>query len=130
MEAIRIGRVSAVDAKKGMVNVTYEDNEDEATDYLPYLTFASEYKMPKVKDMVMVAHLSNSSGTVSAVVIGGFWNKANVPQVDDGTVWKKFLSDEAYMEFDGTTMRICAPKILLTCSNGTFDVNAFLKGSG
>lgn len=128
MDEIRIGRVTAVDKKHGMVSVSYPDEGDATTGFLPYLTYASEYKLPKVKDIVLVAHLSN--GTSSAVVIGGFWNKENVPDVGESTGWKKFISENSYLEFDlkSQTLRIHAPNIILSCADGTFNLNEWIKG--
>lgn len=128
MEIIRVGYVSAVDRKKGMVSVTYTDKDKSTTEYLPYLTFGSEYKMPDIKDMVLVAHLSN--GMASAVVIGGFWNKTNIPKVEDSTGWKKFISKDAYMDYDKdtNTLKIHAPRLVLSCQNGSLCLNDFLEG--
>ena len=128
MEVIRIGYVSAVDRKKGMVSVTYTDKDKSTTDYLPYLSFGKEYKMPDIKDMVLIAHLSN--GMASAVVIGGFWNKSNKPEITDSTGWKKFISKNAYMDYnkDTNTLTIHAPRVVLSCRDGTLCLNDFLKG--
>lgn len=130
MDGIRIGHVTAVDKKHGMVCVSYQDKDYATTGFLPYLTYASEYKMPKVNDMVLVAHLSN--GMASEVVIGGFWNKGNVPDVKDSTGWKKFISESSYLEFDveSNTLRIHAPNIVFSCSDGTVNLNQWIKGGG
>lgn len=128
MDIMRVGYVSSVDKKKGMVSVTYSGKDTSTTELLPYLTFGGEYKLPKIKDMVLVAHLSN--GVASAVVIGGFWNKSNKPDIKDTTVWKKFISEGAYMEFEKNTLTIHAPRLVLSCQDGTFCLNDFLNDRG
>ena len=58
---IRVGRVSAVNYDKGMIRVTYRDKDDSVTGEFPMLTNNDEYRMPKVGQDVLVAHLSNGS---------------------------------------------------------------------
>lgn len=88
---LRIGKISSIDYKYGMVRVAYQDEEDSATALLPYLKFNGEYTMPKVGEMVLVAHLANGSG--SGVVLGGFWNKGNVPAISGANVFYKDILD-------------------------------------
>ena len=40
-DIVKIGRVSSIDYKTGMIQVLYEDlsDEDDVSDYLPYMTF-------------------------------------------------------------------------------------------
>ena len=50
MADIRIGKVSKIDYKSGMVKVVYEDRDDAVTDLMPVLTFNAEYKMPQLEE--------------------------------------------------------------------------------
>lgn len=58
---IRIGRVSSINYETGMARVTYRDKDETVTTEFPMLNFNDEYRMPKVGQDVMVAHLSNGS---------------------------------------------------------------------
>ena len=55
-DSIRFGKVSNINYKTGCMEVTYEDREDSVTDMIPMLANAG-YKMPKVGDTVVVAHI-------------------------------------------------------------------------
>ena len=88
---IRVGKVSSVDYETGMVRVVYKDKDDTVTAYLPYASINNEYKMPKVGEAVLVAHLSN--GSSRGVVVGGYWNSANKPPESGKDIYRKDLSD-------------------------------------
>lgn len=95
---IRIGRVSTVNAEKGMISVTYPDLDDSTTDEFPVFSFTDEYKMPNVGQEVLVLHLSN--GQSAGIVLGRYWNESNVPPVKSG--FRKELGStfgEAYIEY-------------------------------
>lgn len=72
---IRIGRISSINYPKGTARVVYEDKDRCVTFELPFLAW--EYWMPRVKDQVVVAHLSN--GTVAGVILGPVWNDGHRP---------------------------------------------------
>ena len=95
MEVIRIGRVSSIDYKKGMVSVYYEDKTASVTALLPMLS-NGEYKMPGIGELVLVAHLSN--GTTQGIVIGTIWNDEQVPKVNGAGEYIKSLSGETYIK--------------------------------
>ena len=125
-DLIRIGNVSAVDPKTGMVAVTYEDNDDDTTGFMPFFAAGDEYKKPDVGEMVLVAHLS--SGTTKGIVIGKIWNKANVPEKRNG--WHKKIADDAFMSYTDKELHIRAPDIVLECDEGTFRLGSFLRREG
>lgn len=74
---IRVGKVSKINYEKGMIRVTYPDLDDSVTAEIPAFSFTDEYKMPKVGQEVLVLHLSN--GQAAGILMGKYWNKANVP---------------------------------------------------
>ena len=74
---LRIGKVSTVNYKTGMVSVIYEEESNAVTAKMPCLSFNGEYKMPKVDDYVAVAYLSNGSSI--GLILGSFWNETNKP---------------------------------------------------
>ena len=91
MNSIRFGRVSSVNYQKGMISVTYADQEDGASVELPYFSFNGEYKMPKKEQMVLVLHLTN--GSAAGIVLGTFWNANNVPKESGENAFWKELCD-------------------------------------
>ncbi len=112
----RTGKVSSVDYENGMIQVVYPDKNNAVTANLPYANFGNEYNMPKIGEQVLVAHLSN--GTSRGVVIGGMWNKKNIPKESGKDLYRKELSHmpgAAYIRFndkDGEYL-IRAPSILM-----------------
>ena len=112
----RTGKVSSIDYENGMIQVVYPDKNNAVTTKLPYANFGNEYNMPKIGEQVLVAHLSN--GTSRGVVIGGMWNKKNIPKESGKEIYRKELSKTpgaAYIRFndeDGEYL-IRAPVILM-----------------
>lgn len=106
---IRIGTVSSVDTKTGMVSVIYEDRDGEVTGLLPYATFNDEYKLPKIGAKVIVLHLSN--GKEMGIVLGTFWNEANIGK--KGGAYHKDIGEDAYLDYDNKTLIIAAKHIHL-----------------
>lgn len=73
----RVGYISSIDEKTGMVRVTYQDMDRSVTAEIPYFNHNGEYLMPKVNDLVIVVHMSNDPSM--AVALGTFWNLENLP---------------------------------------------------
>ncbi len=99
---IRLGKVSSVNYKKGMISVTYPDLDDSVTDDLPVFSLTDEYKMPPVGAEVLVLHLSN--GCTAGVVMGRYWNEDNKPPISGKGVFRKELGEsfgEAYIQYKG-----------------------------
>ena len=97
---IRVGNVSNVDYKKGMIEATYPDLDDSVTDAFPVFSFTDEYKMPKVGDEILVLHLSN--GESAGIVLGRYWNEDNEPPAYGKNVFRKELGEtfgEAYIQY-------------------------------
>ena len=109
---IRIGRVSSVNAAKGMICVTYPDLDNSVTGEFPVFSFTDEYKMPSVGAEVLVLHLSN--GQSAGIVLGRYWNGSNTPPVSSG--FRKEMGDafgEAYLQYGDGVLTIHADKIVL-----------------
>lgn len=97
---VRIGKVSSIDYKNGMISVTYPDLDDSVTDELPVFSMTDEYKMPQIGAEVLVLHLSN--GCTAGVVMGRYWNEANKPPISGKDVFRKELGTafgEAYIQY-------------------------------
>lgn len=114
LEVNRIGVVSSIDKKTGMVSVIYEDC-GETTELLPYASFNDEYKPPEIGTKVMI--LQNSEG---GIALGGFWNEEN-PAPDFTGTYRKKLGKNAYFEYDDETktLTVVADYIKIKTVNGT-----------
>lgn len=98
---IRTGKVSSIDYEKGMIRITYPDKDDSVTMDFATLNYNDEYRMPKVGQQVVVAHLSN--GSSRGVILGKIWNKQNLPKESGENLFRKDLSrkkDAAYIRYD------------------------------
>lgn len=98
---IRVGRVSSVNYETGMARVTYRDKDETVTTEFPMLNFNDEYRMPKVGQDVMVAHLSN--GSSRGVIMGTIWNQKYAPLETGAELYRKDFSrkkDAAYVRYD------------------------------
>lgn len=109
----RIGTVSSVDEKTGMVSVVYEDRDGEVTELLPYATFNDEYKPPQLGAKVIVLHLSN--GGEMGIVLGTYWNKYNAAE-NPGTYHKE-LGGGAYINYKEGILSFVAEHIRLVAAD-------------
>jgi phage baseplate assembly protein gpV len=101
---IRIGQVSSIDYKKGLIKVLFQDRDETVTDELPILTFNDEYKMPEIGAYVVTLHLSN--GAEAGYVLGTFWDGSNLPAKGQKGIYRKELANEqgkAFFEYDKDT---------------------------
>ena len=103
----RIGTVSSVDPKTGMVSVLYEDRDGEVTELLPYATFNDEYKLPQLGAKVIVLHLSN--GSEMGIVLGTYWNERNA--AGNPGAYHKNIGDGAYFDYDKSVLAVVAGHI-------------------
>lgn len=113
-DVIRIGEVSAIDYKKGMVSVIYEDQDKSVTDMFPCLSLDDEYKMPSVGDDVVVLHFPN--GMNAGICLGKYWNEDNRSAETGKNVFRKELgrqAGEAYIQYKNKTITIKADTIVL-----------------
>ncbi|MDO4285168.1 MAG: hypothetical protein Q4C60_07500 [Eubacteriales bacterium] len=102
--AIRKGKISSINYETGMVRVTYSDRGDAVTAEIPMVNNGEEYRMPKIGQDVLVAHLSN--GSSRAVVLGTIWNQKEHPYEYGEGVYRKDLSNKrgvAYIKYDDAT---------------------------
>lgn len=119
---IRIGKVSSIDYKNGMIRATYIDMDDDVTDDFPVFSMTGEYLMPEVGDEVLVLHLSN--GSSAGIVMGRYWNEDNQPKKYGKGVFRKELAHaegEAYLQYlhSGKQAELHADKIVFSCAAGS-----------
>ena len=108
---IRVGNVSSIKYKKGLIEVTYPDLDDSVTDALPVFSFTGEYKMPQIGDEVLVVHLSN--GETAGIVLGKFWGGDHKPPAYGKNVFRKELGDtngEAYIQYKDSKLTFKSPE--------------------
>lgn len=119
---VRMGRVSSIDYENGMVSVTYPDLDDSTTDLFPVFSMADEYKMPGIGQDVLVLHLS--SGQVSGIVMGKYWNEDNAPTMSGKGKYRKELGElpgEAYIQYE-------AGNITFHDQSGTVTLGGIIAG--
>lgn len=92
MDDIRIGYISSLSETRGMVRVTYPDRDRAVTAEIPYFNHNGEYFMPRINDMVLVAHVSNDQSM--AIALGTFWNREDMPKVSGINCVNKPLDHE------------------------------------
>lgn len=120
MGEMRIGKVSSINYKTGMMRVTYTDKNKSVTRELPMLNYGSQYHMPEIGQSVAVAHLSN--GSSRGVVLGTIWNKNNLPAEGKKGICRQEFSKttgaaiQQYTEDTGK-MVIMAPNINVIGNN-------------
>lgn len=98
-QTVRLGLVSSVNYKTGMIKVTYPEYDNSVTDSFPCFALGDEYKMPGIGEEVLVLHLSN--GSEAGIVMGKYWNVDNRPPAYGKGIFHKELGaafGEAYME--------------------------------
>lgn len=121
---IRVGKVSSVNYKTGMVRVAYHDRDDEVTRELPMLANGT-YEMPKVGDQVYVQHLSN--GTEAGVVLGRAWSQANGPAESGAGLWRKDFRDGSYIRYAAGVLTVKAQKVVI---EGDLEVQGEILATG
>lgn len=130
-DCFRIGIISKIDYKSGMVAVAYLDRDDAVTDLIPYLQMGGEYHMPKLEQRVAVMHLS--TGPEIAVAFGPFWESSTPPPVYGKDVYHKELSHDtgsAFIHHDPETgtLTIKASGIKLVTDDGEVDISGLISG--
>ena len=101
MGDLRVGRVTSVDYESGTVSVLYRDRDNQEIDGIPILSMNNEYLMPKINDMVLVAHLSNKNAV--GIMLGKFYNDSNPPAVHGKNIYHKEYTNtvgKAYTHYD------------------------------
>lgn len=106
---IRIGKISAVHYDTGAADVLFEDDDDNVMVWLPIVS--SEYQMPRVGSMVLVAFEKNNQG----FIIGQYYGKSCIPEKTGKDVFFKRLSPNSFVYYDPETdiLEISAGKVVI-----------------
>lgn len=114
-DLIRIGRISSVNYKDGTAKVVYNDKDDMVTGELPLL--ASEYKMPKADDLVLVLHLKKSRS--KGVIIGQIYSDQLRPKINGKDKYFKSLTEKVALTVENGKLTIEADDIVFSSTDGT-----------
>ena len=97
MESIvRIGKVTAIDYKKGMASVNYTDKNNAQSLAFPLLN--SAYDMPELGDTVVVLLLPNS--TTKGFILGSPWSSVKQPEKGGNGIFYKEFPGGAYVKYN------------------------------
>lgn len=124
--SMRIGKISSINDKNGMVRVVCPSHDNSPTAEMPLLS--TEYFMPEVGDQVLVAHLSN--GTAVGVVLGRPWSEKNPPPECGAGLYRKDFSrtpGEAMLRYQDGTLTLKASKVVV---DGDMEVTGDLTVTG
>lgn len=91
MEGYYTGRVSGIDSEHGFVKVTYPQENNTVSDWLPLLAF--EYNLPKVGELVGTILDKNLNG----VCLGKIFSYEQTPKSSDG--YRKDIDDDFEVHF-------------------------------
>lgn len=86
-EALKIGKVSAIDKKRCRARVVFEDRDDWVSDWLQVMqknTMRSKfYWLPDIGELVIVAYLAN--GQETGIIMGSIYSEEDkpVPEIFD-----------------------------------------------
>lgn len=116
---VRVGKVSAVDYEKGLVNVVYPDRDNSVTVAIPMLSH--RYFMPDVGDQILVLHLSN--GAEAGVALGRYFNDKNPPKESGKGIFR------VDFDRDGTAYLRCESQAV-TIKGSTVKVDGSLTVTG
>lgn len=110
-DIVRIGKISAIDYKKGTASVVYTDRGSETSSSFPF--FGICYEMPKTGDTVVVLLMPNS--TTKGFILGTPYSASNVPQESGPGIFYKKFPDGSYVKYDGKSgrMSVSAKEVIL-----------------
>jgi phage baseplate assembly protein V len=122
-EIIRVGLVSSVDTKAASARVTFPDRRDLVSYDLPVLVRNTkknkDYWLPDINEQVVCLFLP--TGTEQGYILGGFYSKKTMPDVDSQDKRRTYYEDGSSVEYDRAshTLTIDVP-----ADGGTVIVNA------
>ena len=99
---IRIGKVSSIDAAKGTVRVTLEDQQDIVSNNLPMLAY--EYYLPDVGDLVLCLFLGN--GISQGFCLGRYFNETDRPPVTNEKIYCRDFGDGTSLQYNKTSKEL------------------------
>lgn len=109
MEGYYTGRISSIDAKRGFVKVTYPQEDNIVSGWLPLL--GNEYNIPEVGSLV--ATILDKKG--DGVCLGKLFSYSQPPPASDG--YAKEIAGTKITVKDGAMSITCTGTITLSAEN-------------
>lgn len=111
---LRIGKVSAVDGVSCSARVTFSEQENLVSQWLPVLVIGSKetrgYWVPEVDTQVLCVFLPNTSGQglKEGFIIGAFYSDVDTPVESDPDVRSVTFVDGSHVRYDHGNIEIVA----------------------
>ena len=111
---LRIGKVSAVDGASCSARVTFSEQENLVSQWLPVLVIGSKetrgYWVPEVDTQVLCVFLPNASGQglKEGFIIGAFYSDVDTPVESDPDVRSVTFVDGSRVRYDHGNIEIIA----------------------
>lgn len=111
---LRIGKVSAVDGASCSARVTFSEQENLVSQWLPVLVVGSKktrgYWVPEVDTQVLCVFLPNTSGQglKEGFIIGAFYSDVDTPVESDPDVRSVTFVDGSRVRYDHGNIEIVA----------------------
>ena len=111
---LRIGKVSAVDGASCSARVTFSEQENLVSQWLPVLVIGSKetrgYWVPEVDTQVLCVFLPNTSGQglKEGFIIGAFYSDVDTPVESDPDVRSVTFVDGSRVRYDHGNIEIVA----------------------
>lgn len=111
---LRIGKVSAVDGASCSARVTFSEQENLVSQWLPVLVVGSKetrgYWVPEVDTQVLCVFLPNTSGQglKEGFIIGAFYSDVDTPVESDPDVRSVTFLDGSRVRYDHGNIEIVA----------------------
>lgn len=111
---LRIGKVSAVDGPSCSARVTFGEQENLVSQWLPILVMGSKetrgYWVPEIDTQVLCMFLPNTSGQgfKEGFIIGAFYSNVDTPVESDPNVRSITFADGSYVRYNNGNIEIIA----------------------
>lgn len=111
---IRIGKVSAVDGQSCRASVTFGEQENLVSQWLPVLVMGSKetrgYWLPEVDTQVLCIFLPNTSGQglKEGFIMGAFYSDVDTPVESDPAVRSITFADGSFVRYSKGNIEIIA----------------------
>ena len=120
-DLIRVGFVSTVDTKTGMVQIYYLERM-QTTAKLHLFSMNGEYKTPDIGEQMLVLHLPDDPG--SGVVLGCVWGSG--APLQEGVSYRKEFASDAYEHIKDGVYTLRAKEILFETEEGSISMSEIM----
>ena len=123
---IRVGKINAVNAVDGTVDVLFEDRDNQVMSDLPLMAF--EYDIPEIGQQALCLFLGND--IERGFCLKTFYSDVHLPPVSDKNIYRKQFDDGTFIEYkkDSSELLIQASKPVTI--KGNFNVQGNIAATG